>query len=388
MHIAVDTHCILPGQVGGIEQYTLGLLQRLAGAGSPAERVLVLTRPENHNLFSTFAADNVAVVCQVRTKLDWDDPKSAAALKQFQDQKRRILREHRVDVVHFPGNTINPIDLQLPVVLNLHDLQHRHYPQYFSKQELAHRERWWTASARRADALIAASHYVADDLRLELGIDAGRIIVTPDPVREEFLQPPTDAELASVRAKFGLNGPFFLYPAAAWPHKNHRRLIEAFAQVTQSGVQLVLTGAGQTSPELHDAISRLGQNTRVRLLGRVDTLTLRCLYKLAAALVMPSEHESVSIPIFEAMASGCPIACSNVTALPEQVADAAILFAPHDVAAMAAAMKSLLGDATLRDTLAERGSRRLSHFDSASATAALGAAYAVATSQFKLSKAA
>jgi alpha-1,3-rhamnosyl/mannosyltransferase len=86
------------------------------------------------------------------------------------------------------------------------------------------------------------------------------------------------------------------------------------------------------------------------------------LYCLATALVFPSEYESWSIPIMEAMACGCPVASSNVTSLSEQVGAAGLLFDPTDISAMAKAMRVLAGSDFLRKTLAVRGLNRVREF--------------------------
>src|ERR1700722_16563392 len=124
MIVAVDTHCILPGQVGGIENYTMGLIEALKLPESPATKLILLTRPENHSLFASFADERTEIIWLERPRQNWDelrkyDPAVAAsALAEFQRRKGEALRRFRVDVVHFPGNTINPLDLDLPVVLN------------------------------------------------------------------------------------------------------------------------------------------------------------------------------------------------------------------------------------------------------------------------------
>jgi glycosyltransferase involved in cell wall biosynthesis len=66
------------------------------------------------------------------------------------------------------------------------------------------------------------------------------------------------------------------------------------------------------------------------------------LYRRASALVFPSLYEGFGQPPLEAMACGCPVACSNAGALPEVVGDAARLFDPHDPAAIAAAVRDVL----------------------------------------------
>ena len=68
------------------------------------------------------------------------------------------------------------------------------------------------------------------------------------------------------------------------------------------------------------------------------------------------------MPILEAMRRDVPVACSNLSALPEVAGDAAELFDPHDVDAIAAAIRRLLDDDARRAELVERGRRRWPEF--------------------------
>ncbi|HEX4796124.1 MAG TPA: glycosyltransferase family 1 protein [Humisphaera sp.] len=374
MNIAIDTNCILPGRVGGIENYTLGLIEALKRGDSPGSRLVLITRPENHELFAGYADDMTMVHCIDRPTHDglpvgnWadllarDPVAGRTAMEAFALQKSELLRRHGVELVHFPGNTINPLELKLPTVLNLHDLQHRHFPQYFSPQEIENRERWWAASAHRADALIAASNYVRDDLQAQLGIDRSKIFVTPDVFQSDFLREPHQVELDALRIRLSLPAKFFIYPAAIWPHKNHHRLIRAFIAANIPGSELILTGGGERAADLAKLIDGMGARHRIKMLGRVSTQDLIGLYHMATALIFPSEHEAWSIPIMEAMACGCPVASSNVTSLPEEIGDAGLLFSPDDTMEMCLTMKRLASDADLRTTLAAKGKVRVKQF--------------------------
>ena len=126
--------------------------------------------------------------------------------------------------------------------------------------------------------------------------------------------------------------PILLYPARPWPHKNHTRLLEAFATLreTRPQLRLVLTGGGL------DRLEPLPEG--VENLGSVSAEHLASLYRRAACLVYPSLYEGFGLPVLEAMACGCPVAASNAGAIPEVAGDAAVLFDPTDVDAMAAAM--------------------------------------------------
>lgn len=377
MIVAVDTHCILPGKVGGIENYTLGLIEALKSPQSPAEKLILLTRQENQDIFSRFAGESTELVLIDRPVGAWSEIADKQALTDFQRRKIETLHRLRVDLVHFPGNTINPIDIDLPAVLNLHDLQHRRFPQYFSAEEIASRNKWWIGSGRRADALIAGSNFIRDDLCKQLGVEPDKIFVAPDIFESAFFGPPAD--LDEVRRRFELPPVFFIYPAAAWPHKNHRRLIEAFSMAGVAGAQLILTGGGKESIELAQG---------VRHLGRVTTQDLIALYHLASALIFPSEYEAWSIPIMEAMACGCAVASSNVTSLPEQVGAAGVLFDPVDVGEMAGVMRRLAQDQRLRKTLISRGKYRVRQFTPENFVKTIAKAYGYALRAFAAKKAA
>ncbi len=72
-------------------------------------------------------------------------------------------------------------------------------------------------------------------------------------------------------------------------------------------------------------------------------------------LAFPSLYEGFGLPVLEAMACGTPVVASNTSAIPEVAGEAGILVAPHDVAALAAALERVLADATLRTDLRVRG---------------------------------
>jgi glycosyltransferase involved in cell wall biosynthesis len=77
----------------------------------------------------------------------------------------------------------------------------------------------------------------------------------------------------------------------------------------------------------------------------------------ADLLVHPSLYEGFGLVLVEAMARGVPLAVAGATALPETAGDAAVLFDPLDVVAMAAAIRRALED---RERLIAAGRARVS----------------------------
>jgi alpha-1,3-rhamnosyl/mannosyltransferase len=82
----------------------------------------------------------------------------------------------------------------------------------------------------------------------------------------------------------------------------------------------------------------------------------------ARAVLYPSRYEGFGLPVIEAQALGVPLAASNATSIPEVAGDAAVLFAPDDPAAMAAALERVLADEALRTDLISRGRVRAAGF--------------------------
>ena len=117
--------------------------------------------------------------------------------------------------------------------------------------------------------------------------------------------------------------PFLLYPARPWPHKNHARLFEAFALLREERpeLRLVLTGGGHEGRPVPPG---------VEVRGHVAGEELASLYRRAACLVFPSLYEGFGQPPLEAMASGTPVAASNIPAIAEACGDAAALFDPSE----------------------------------------------------------
>jgi glycosyltransferase involved in cell wall biosynthesis len=195
----------------------------------------------------------------------------------------------------------------------------------FPRAERAFRALAYHRSARSAARIVVSSAFVRDRATERLGLDPASIRVIPFGIDRSRLAPGDEQR-----------EPFLLYPARAWPHKNHDRLFEAFALVRRErpDLRLVLTGGG------HSASPPEG----VEIHGHVTPEQLVSLYRRASALVFPSLYEGFGQPPLEAMACGCPVACSDAASLPEVCGDAARYFDPKDVEGIAAAVLDVLAD--------------------------------------------
>lgn len=218
--------------------------------------------------------------------------------------------------------------------------------------------------ARRADRIIAISRFVADGVVEHLGVKRERIDVIPLGYGVQHDAPPTPE--ADLRRKLGLgNGQIVLSVAGKRPHKNLMRLVQAMPAIRERVPDAVLVLPGAPTPheeELKAEAVRLGLGQSVAFPDFLNAADLEGLYAQARALVFPSLSEGFGLPVLEAMRRKVPVACAAASSLPEVAGDAALLFDPHSVPAIADAAVAAMTDDALRDRLVAAGLERQAGF--------------------------
>lgn len=382
LHIAIDAQ-ISPAKAGGVSQAIIGLVHALGQLDDSDERYAVVISKEEADWLKPFIGPNQRLIVRaqaskspmrelVKKKLYplWKKVRQVESVKSSAIAQSQVtnsfLKRLGCQVLHIPHQHFT--FTSLPTIYTPHDLQHVHYPQFFTQAQFEWRERVYGDGCRLSKVVIAASQWVKDDLIQHFQLDAKKVQVIPWGVPTLAYAAPSPDTLVTVRDKYQLEQNFIFFPAVTWPHKNHIRLLEAIAQLRDHQnikVNLVCTGSQYQPfwPTIEKQISALNLGEQVKFLGFVPDVDLRAIYRLAQCLVMPTLFESDSFPIYEAWLEGTPVICSNVTSLPVQVMDAAILFDPNDTASIANAIATADTNAQVRQELTKRGYQRLKDFN-------------------------
>lgn len=288
----------------------------------------------------------------------------------------RAARAAGVDLLHEPHYTL-PLGWTGPAVVTIHDLLHLRYPRFFAPGVPLYARLVAGSAVRRARLVIADSAFAKAEIVELLGTDPARIRVVPLGVPPGLARRPPE-EVAAFRRERALPAGYALYVGVRKPHKNLPLLLEALARLAPAErPPLVLSGRPWEPREpLARRTAQLGLAGAVHFAGDLrDERELACLYSGAALYVQPALSEGFGLPPLEAMACGTPVLSSTGGALPETVGDAALLLAPRDPGAWAAAIRALLADTARRETLVRAGLARAREFDVARTAAATLAVY-------------
>jgi glycosyltransferase involved in cell wall biosynthesis len=357
-HVGLNLIFLVPGETGGMEIAARELIGALL-AEAPAEtRFTAFVNREGaaDGLTAPWAGRLAAVTVPVnaRNRVQW--------VLGEQTLLPALAARARVDLVHSLASTA-PLWGRFRRVVTVHDLIYARFPEAHAGVRDLGMKALVPAAARRSDRVIVDSLSTREDVVELIGVAPERIDVVPlglgAPCHEQPLP------VSEVRARHGLlDRRVVLALSAKRPHKNLAALIDALARLpAEERPALVLPGYPTAHEQDLRARARMrGVDGDVRFLAWVSDAELETLWGIADAFAYPSLYEGFGLPILEAMARGVPVACADAASLPEVAGDAALLFDPHDTAAIAAALKRLLDDPVLAADLVARGRERVREF--------------------------
>lgn len=389
--IAVDLTPILPGgENGGAKIFVLELLVRLAEM-VPQTQFILLTQAASHEELASLDRSNMhrqmvigpvtanSLSSRLRSLVSRTLPYLPGRVRRVVSRlgyklnsmlKRRnsgtLLRDLSVDLLFCPFTAPTYFEIGIPTVCTIYDLQYKTYPQFFSEQEVAHRDRIFIEACQKAAALTAISDYSRDSAIAHGGLEPSRIRTIHLRMAQRIV--PENQQDLSVLERLKLSHHrYLMYPANFWRHKNHEMLLTAFGMACREGlpedIKLVCTGApGERREFLMHSAQAMNLGERILFPGFLPSLELAALIGNCIGVVFPSLYEGFGLPVIEAMAAGVPVACSNRTSLPEVAADAAILFDPRIPTQISQAMISLVENAELRVRLIDAGLQRAEEF--------------------------
>jgi glycosyltransferase involved in cell wall biosynthesis len=275
-----------------------------------------------------------------------------------------FLRKHRPDLFVSAEGFLSLFSScpQLPII---YDINFEHRPKDLAWKNRVYFRFFFKRFARKAKRIATISEYSKQDIADTYRIDPGKIDNVSCGINSNF-SPLTPSAIAEVRNKWSAGKPYFFFVGSMHPRKNIRRLIEAFTlfkKRTGSDIKLILAGTIFWSrSEIESTYTNSACKDDILFTGRLSDHDLQQVLGAAFALSFVPVFEGFGLPIVEAMQSGVPVICSNVTSMPEVAGDAAILVDPFRVESIAVAMETISKNDSLRMELVEKGFRQKALF--------------------------
>ncbi len=330
MRIAVDLLPIRPdGAAGGATGFAIELVKGLSKKQDVS--IVVICAEWNKSYLEEELPSNIDFFqSNVTTKRYTGRIRVDALINRVLGHFRRqkSLEEKNIDILYCPFSAPTNKIKGVPCISTILDIQHEYYPQFFAPEELQHRRDFYNQIVKKVERVVCISDYTKETFCEKYNYPIDRAETVYIAIQNRF----TDKD-DSVLDRLGVEkNKYIVYPANFWEHKNHKLLLNAFAmyiEKTGTELKLVLTGNALDKTDYYnDLISSMKLDKNVVITGYVSKEELYSILDNSKGLIYPSLFEGFGIPVVEAMHLHKPIACSNLTSLPEIGCEAIYYFNP------------------------------------------------------------
>jgi len=330
MRVAVDVRCLSgSNQLQGINQYTKHLVTNLLKIQNISFRLFPgFKHPRKHDVYSSLPP------LPDKSRWTWS-PVPLHLLEQLWRIGWPPVEWITGDVeIFFEPNFFIPPLRSAKAVVTVHDLSFQRYPEFFPSGVAKQRIIQLSKTLKSTDAVIAVSHFTADEICTLWPKYRAKIHVVHEAPGPEFC-PQSRKKIQEIISRLELKTPFILYVGALELRKNVTSLIQAYLKLRRSGgtkCQLVLAGnAGYGAEDMMRLASSGIEKGWIRYLGFVAQQDLPSLYAASNVFCYISSYEGFGLPPLEALACGTPVLVSRIPVFEEVLGPQAYYVNPSDI---------------------------------------------------------
>jgi glycosyltransferase involved in cell wall biosynthesis len=248
-------------------------------------------------------------------------------------------------------------------VVTLHDVYHLAHLSTLGFMEKIYTKTILPLVARRTDTFFTVSQFSSEEIQKHLKVNPSKIeVISNGAPNKLFISKEKERQ---IKDKYSLPDRFFLFVGNCKPHKNLRGLIEAFSQLQDKKIYLLVVGKVNgfiNGENISELIRNKNLEKQVQIFSEVTDEELPVFYSSALALVFPSFYEGFGLPPLEAMTYGCPVIVSEAASLPEVCQEAALYFSPSDTEKLSSLLREVEKNPGVRDSLQQKGFRQALKF--------------------------
>ncbi|MFA4931052.1 MAG: glycosyltransferase family 1 protein [Patescibacteria group bacterium] len=266
------------------------------------------------------------------------------------------------DILFVPSHSL-PLVFPAKTATIIHDIGFFDYPQNYSRKQYYHLKKTTALAIKKAALIFTPSYFVKKTLIDKYCADPNKLIVSHLGVDTNFFHSHhSQKTVNSTFKKYDerlAKKPYLLFVGRLDYRKNISNIIAAFTifkKTTKYPHILVFGGKpGAGYDQFVEQVEQAGLRDEVVFTQYIPKKHLPIFYTEAELLLFPSFYEGFGIPVLEAQACRTPVITANVAAMPEIAGDAALLVNPRDPEEIAFAIKKIIDNPALRQTLVEKG---------------------------------
>lgn len=272
------------------------------------------------------------------------------------------LRSKNYDLTHYPY--FDPFKLTLPrsakpTIVTVHDLIPLQFKSHFPAG-IKGNLKWFIQRYRlqKAAKIITVSNYSKQIISKIVNYPSSRIFSIYEGADDSFKPSKDLKKLKMIKEKYSLPDKFTLFVGDINWNKNIPNLVRSCLKLKYP---LVIVGSAAVQKDVPDhpwtkdirwlqsKYKKINQHHHKKLIftGFVSDEDLPFIYNLATIYCQPSFAEGFGLPLVQAMQSGCPVAYSRDTCLPEVMGDAGLSFNPRSVLDISGVLKKYWKDPKL-----------------------------------------
>ena len=272
-------------------------------------------------------------------------------------QNIEIINNSKCDYILFPSQENLSSKIKIKSITTIHDLMHRYEKEFkeYNLFERFKRDYYYSQICKNSQNIIVDSKTGKNHVVESFKVDKKKIILAP-------FEPPSylnKSKIINIYKKYKIpKNKFIFYPAQFWEHKNHINLIKAFnlLQKEMNKVNLVLVGTEKNNLiNVKQEIINLNLSKKIFILGYVDEKDMYSFYKKASLTCFVSFCGPTNIPPLEAMYTGCPLICSDVYGMRDQVKNGGLFINPKSYEDIYKKLLMLLKNKNLQNQIIKNG---------------------------------
>ncbi|EDK72670.1 glycosyl transferase 1, group 1 [candidate division TM7 genomosp. GTL1] len=258
-----------------------------------------------------------------------------------------------IDLYCGPGYYIFTRFVTMPLAFSnsavvIYDLSFELHRQYSDEGNAIFLTRSTRKSIKQVDTIFTISQNARKEVREVYKVPNDKIIVATPAADQRYFYRRSPQEIATVRAKYGINNNYILALSNLEPRKNLETLVDAYCDLPEDyrkkySLLLVGVNAWRTDKLFQKIVERVKQGYDIiRPSEYVSDKDKPAIISGASMLVYPSHYEGFGMPPLEAMACGVPVITSDNSSLPEVVGKVGVMLDRLDTAGYTRTMKKYL----------------------------------------------